>query len=175
MLVLLAVLACGPQSSDPAGRDSLPVDTVRTDTARDSGAPVDTSTYVPPTAGPTYTFTFMGGGWEPYAGKRMGLALAWEHAPEITAWTGELVVPASGRVEGTFPDVLVEGGEYLLYVYVDLDDDGQCDDVPIDHVWSTERAGTFGGLSIDIGPITEDLVVTIPANTAYDHDGCSGF
>ncbi len=59
---------------------------------------------------------------------------------------------------------LVKGQSYFLNYYVDVNDNGACDQTPDDHVWR-----------IDIAPVQDNVIENVSYNENFSNLGCGNF
>ena len=80
----------------------------------------------------TYTLMFGGEGYDPHEGQKIAASL--EDESGVVVERKEDQSPAQGKFEMAFGGL--EDGEYTMYWYADLNEDGDCDPPDADHTWS---------------------------------------
>jgi len=93
-----------------------------------------------------YDLTFSGTGYSPHDGQTLHVAVVDDLDDSVLA--SDSVTVTSGEFSFYWPNVLVEGGNYRIDYYADVDGDGSCADP--DHIWSRSLSMVSDDEGLDV-------------------------
>ena len=94
----------------------------------------------------TYSLTIAGTGFDPHIKQTIHAAL-YDRTLRKVAATGQALIADSGIFTLVIADVLLNGRDYYLDTYVDMDGNKTCDPPPTDHGWRTKVDQVTGDVS----------------------------
>ncbi|MFH2005878.1 MAG: hypothetical protein ABI333_04735 [bacterium] len=109
-----------------------------------------------------YDLIFSGASYDPHEGQQLFVAVVDVAAGTIVA--AEQATVTGGSFDFTWIDLLEKGRDYRLDFFADLNQDGDCNPAPEDHVWSTSISAASG-----------DQDVEVTHNTDFSPAACSTF